>query len=297
MPNDVTKLIPVVWSKSILREFEKATVFGSCLSRLYSGEIQKAGDTVRIPRIGAVAVRPYTKGEPITYDAVDSSTIDITIDQSDYWALRAEDVEKLQAAPDFLDAATRNAAAALADKSDKYTAGVLKAGAGVTEDLGTSAAPISIRSGETYGLFALIAQKLTENNIPQGGRWLVAPPWLYKKLVLAKARKDTPNGDITSNAFVGRFLGFDILVSNNVPYTTETIDDKPVKVYSVLAGIKDAGTLIHQITETESLRDPAQFGELVRGLSVYTAKVLQPTALALATIIEGEELSEFYPDQ
>jgi hypothetical protein len=280
-----------------LREFEKAAAFGSCLSRLYSGEIAKVGDTVKIPRIGAVSVRPYVKKTAITYDDVDSSTIDITIDQSDYWALRAEDVEKIQAAPDFLDAATRNAAYALADKTDIYTAGILKAGAGVTEDLGTTAAPISIRSGETYGLFALIGQKLTENNIPQVDRWLVAPPWLYKKLVLARARKDTPNGDITANAFVGRFLGFDVLVSNNVPYTVETIDDKPVKIYSVLAGVRDAGTLIHQITETESLRDPVQFGELVRGLSVYTAKVLQPSALALATIIEGEELSENYPDQ
>jgi hypothetical protein len=295
MPS-VTGLIPTIWSASILREFEKATVFGSCLSRLYEGDV-KVGNTVKVPRIGAVTVKPYVKRTAISYDDVDSSTIDVTVDQSDYWGLRVEDLEKLQSAPDFLDAATRNAAYALANKCDIYTAGILKGGAGVTEDLGTTAAPISIRSGETYGLFALIGQKLTENNIPQVGRWLVAPPWLYKKLVLAKARKDVPNGDIVSNGFVGKFLGFDVLVSNNVPFTTQTIDSTPVKVYSVLAGIADCGTLIHQITETESLRDPAQFGELVRGLSVYTAKVLQPSALALATIIEGEELSENYPDQ
>jgi hypothetical protein len=293
----VTGLIPTIWSASILREYEKATIFGSCLSRLYEGEIAKVGDSVKVPRIGAVSVRPYVKRTAITYDDVDSSTIDITIDQSDYWALRAEDIEKIQAAPDFLDAATRNAAYALADKTDIYAAGILKAGAGVKEDLGTTGEPISIRSGEVYGLFALIGQKLTENNIPQVGRWLVAPPWLYKKLVLARARKDNPNGDITTNAYVGRFLGFDVLVSNNCPFTTETIDGEPVRVFSVLAGIRDAGTLVHQITETESLRDPAQFGELVRGLSVYTAKVLQPSALALATIIEGEELSENFPDQ
>jgi hypothetical protein len=160
-----------------LREFEKAMVFGSCLSRLYEGEV-KLGNTVKVPRIGAVSVRPYVKRTPITYDDVDSSTISIPIDQQDYWALRVEDIEKIQAAPDFLDAATRNAAYALADKADKYVAGILKAGAGVTEDLGTTAAPISIRSGEVYGLFALLGQKLTENNIPQVGRWLVAPPWL-----------------------------------------------------------------------------------------------------------------------
>jgi hypothetical protein len=280
-----------------LREFVKATVYGSCLSRLYEGEIKHVGDTIKVPSVGAVSVRPYVKRTPISYDDIDSSTIDITVDQQDYWALRAEDIEKLQAAPDFLDAATKNAAYALANKTDKYTAGILKAGAGVTEDLGTTAAPISIRSGETYGLFALIGQKLTENNVPQVGRWIVVPPWLYKKLVLAKARRDNPNGEILSNAFVGKFLGFDLLVSNNVPFTEETIADETVKVYNVFAGISDCGTLVHQITETESLRDPAQFGELVRGLSVYTAKILRPSALAMATIIEGEELSENFPNQ
>jgi hypothetical protein len=293
----VTNLIPTVFSASILREFEKATVFGSCLSRLYEGEIKRVGDTVRVPRIGAVSVRPYTMRTPITYDDVDSSTIDVVVDQQDFYGLRCEDIEALQSAPDFLDAATRNAAYALADKADQYVAGILKAGAGVTEDLGTTAEPISIRSGETYGLFALLGQKLTENNIPQVGRWIVIPPWMYKKLVLAKVRKDNPNGEVMSNAYVGKFLGFDVLVSNNIPYTTETINDESVKVFSVLAGIADCGTMIHQITETESLRDPAQFGSLVRGLSTYVAKVLQPSALALATIVEGEELSENYPDQ
>jgi hypothetical protein len=195
-----------------------------------------------------------------------------------------------------LDAATRNAAYALFDKADKYAAGILKAGAEVTEDLGTTVAPISIRSGEIFGLFALVGQKLTENNAPQAGRWIVVPPWLYKKLALAKVRRDLPNNDVISTAFVGKFLGFNALVSNDCPSTTETIDTESVKVYSVLAGIADTGTLIHRITETESLRDPAQFGELVRGLSVYTSKALRPSALALAAIIEGEELSENYPD-
>jgi hypothetical protein len=91
---------------------------------------------VKVPRIGAVSVRPYAKRTPIAYDDVDSSTLEIVLNQQDYWALRAEDIEKLQA---------------LADKTDKHVAGVLKAGAGVTEDLGTTVAPISIRSGVASG--------------------------------------------------------------------------------------------------------------------------------------------------
>ncbi|MDR3123691.1 MAG: hypothetical protein LBU16_07940 [Treponema sp.] len=95
MPSDVIKLIPSIWSASILREFEKATVFGSCLSRLYEGEIKKVGDTVKVPRVGAVSVRPYVKRTPITYGDIDATTLDVVIDQSDYWALRAEDIEKI----------------------------------------------------------------------------------------------------------------------------------------------------------------------------------------------------------
>ncbi len=276
----VSALIPEIWSASVLRAFEKASVFGACLSRAYEGDAIK-GNMVRVPKIAAVSVKPYVMRSEIVYDDIDSSVLEVLIDQQSYWALRCEDIEKTQAAPAFLDSATAAAGYALRDTIDVYTADILDAGAGITSGLGTDITPLSIASGDVVGLFALLGQRMAESNIPPKGRWAVVPPWLHKKLVLAKVERETPNTEIVSDGYVGRFLGFDILVSNNVPNAAGN--------YSLLAGVADCGTMITQINETEALRDPKQFGDLVRGLAVYTSKVLTPEALAKAVITEAAE--------
>ena len=276
----ISSIIPEIWSASVLRAFEKATVFGACLGRSYMGDAVK-GNLVRVPKIAAVAVKPYVMGTPIVYDALDASTVDILIDQQSYWALKTESIEVTQAAPDFLSAATASAGYALRDTIDKYVAGILAAGAGIVTDLGTALAPLSIKAADVWGLFAIIGQKFDEASVPHAGRWAVIPPWLHKKLVLAKIEADTANSSIVSDGYVGRFLGFDLFSSNNVPVAASK--------YSLLAGIADCGTLISQINRTEGLRDAGQFGDLVRGLSVYAAKVLQPGVLAKAILTEGDE--------
>ena len=272
MPSaSVTGLIPEIWSASILRGFERASVFTSCLSRLYSGDI-KLGSIVKVPRIGAVTVRPYELRTPITYDDVDADTIDIVIDQQTYFGLRCEDIERVQAMPSFLDAATRNAALAMKDHIDTYTAGILNAGAGTV--LGGTT-PVT---GTDYlKLFTVMGQRLDEQNVPRGGRWVVIPPFMAAALAEKIMNLQTPNEKVISEAWLTRAFGFDIYVSNNLPVKNENN-------YSIFAGTTDCGVHLVQIDKTESIRDPAQFGDLVRGLAVYTSKVLLPEALIKAVV-------------
>ena len=276
MPSGVIGLIPEIWSASILRGYEKAAVFASCLSRMYQGDI-KVGNVVKVPRIGAVSVRPYVLRTPITYDDVDSDTIDITIDQQTYFGLRCEDIEKVQAMPDFLDAACRNAALAMKDQVDTYTAGILDAGAGTV--LGES---VPIADTDYLRLFSFMGQKLDEQNIPRGGRWVIIPPFMSAALTEKIISLQTPNEKVISEAWLTRAYGFDIYVSNNLPVDSE-------ENYSIFAGTSDCGTHLVQINNTESIRDPSQFGDLVRGLAVYHSQVLLPEALVKAIVEKPEE--------
>jgi hypothetical protein len=269
MPS-VTGLIPEIWSASILREYTKAAVFTHCMGRLYQGEI-KVGNVVKVPRVGSVSVRPYVLRTPITYDDVDSDTIDITIDQQTYFGLRCEDVERVQAMPDFLDAACRNAALSMKDHIDTYTAGILNAGAGTT--LG---ATTPIASTDYLHLFSLIGQKLDEKNVPRSGRWIVIPPFMASAIAEKIMNLQTPNQAVVADAWITRAFGFDIYCSNNLPVTAGK--------YSIFAGNSDCGVHLVQINETEKIRDPEQFGDLVRGLCVYTSKVLLPDALVKAVV-------------
>jgi hypothetical protein len=275
----VSSFVPQIWSASILRGFEKASVFTSCLSREYSGEIKSQGDTVKVPKLDAVAVRDYVKGQPISYDEVTGTTLDISVDKVKYFGLRAEDIDVLQSAPDFLDGATKNAAYALKDVIDMYSAEVLTAGAGtklfasVPYSLGTTVGA----DDAVIDLFTTLAMELDQLNVPRAGRFCIIPPYVVKALSLSIIKAGMPNTAPISEGFITRIAGFDVYMSNNLPVDT---DDNA----TIIAGIRESGTHIVQISKTESLRDQNQFGDLVRGLALYKTAVLLPEGIVTALV-------------
>jgi len=279
----ITNFIPHIFSASILRGYEKASVFANIISREYSGEISGVGDRVRVPKIGNVAIKNYQKGTPITYDTIGGSFIDLVVDQAKFWALKAEDIDQLQAKAAFLDGATANAAYALRDEIDAYSAGVLTAGAGtklyeVSPFVPPGAAlPAGIENVGYINLFTEIAMCLDEANVPRGGRWCVIPPFVLRGLTHSVIAAGMPNERPIGEGFVTRISGLDIYVSNNL--VTETNGDT-----RIIAGVKESASHILQLTKTEALRDTESFSDLVRGLAVYTTGVLLPPGLVTALV-------------
>ena len=76
------------------------------------------------------------------------------------------------------------------------------------------------------------------------------------------------NGLVSS----GKLRGFDMYKSNNVAATSTSTG-------KILAGHISSTATAQTIISTEVLRDPTSFGDIVRGLHVYGAKVLRPEAL------------------
>jgi len=277
----VSSFVPSIWSASILRGFEKASVFTSCLSRDYAGEVKNQGDVVKVPKLNPVAVRDYVKGQPISYDEVTGSTLDIPIDQCKYWALKCEDIDVLQSAPNFLDGATLNAAYALRDCIDIYSAEIMTAGAGtklfVSDPYAIVTAITNRADDSVIDLFTTLAMELDQLNIPRAGRFAVIPPYVVKALSLQIIKAGTPNTAPISEGFITRVAGFDVYMSNNLVMDS---DDNA----TIIAGIAQAATHIVQISKTESLRDQAQFGDLVRGLALYKTAVLLPEGIVTALV-------------
>ena len=71
----------------------------------------------------------------------------------------------------------------------------------------------------------------------------------------------------------GEAAGFSILKSNNVPNTTGT-------KYKILAGHSIATAYVEQIVDVQTYKPEKRFGDAVKGLHVYGAKVVRPSALA-----------------
>ena len=99
----ITNFIPEVWSASILEALRAKLVFPSLCNRDYEGDIREAGDTVHITGYDDVTVKKYTRGTNITVDAVtDANKGTLTTDQSDYFAFKVNELEKVQEKADLI---------------------------------------------------------------------------------------------------------------------------------------------------------------------------------------------------
>jgi len=275
----ISTFIPVIWDARLLLHLDKALVYGNLVNRDYEGNITQAGDTVKINQIADITVNDYDKGTDLTYSDVDGTPTTLKIDQQKYFAFKVDDVDKAQANVNLIDGAMQRASYKLRDTVDQYIASFHTA-AGVTEGLGSDAAPTTISSAnKAYEALVDLKGALDDNNVPADGRFVVVPSWFYgymlKDARFVEAGTTATDARLT-NGFIGRAAGFDIYQSNNVPNTEKA-------KYKILAGTRQAISFAQQVTKTEALRLEGSFSDGVRGLLVYGAQVVQPKALACLT--------------
>ena len=276
----ITNFIPEIWSASLLENLRDNLVYGAApiVNRNYEGDIARAGDTVHITSFVDPAVRDYTKNGTITWDVLTDAGQTLVVDQADYFAFKVDDIDKRQAIDGFVAETTRGASYNLAAEADSYVAGLLVAGVDGDNDLGD--VTVGATAGDAYDAIVDLRTALTRSKTPDQGRWLVVPPEMYgvllkdDRFIRADAAGTTEG---LRNGFVGRAAGFDIYESNTVP--GDNTDG-----FSVLAGHSMATTFAEQIASTEALRLETTFGDGVRGLHLYGAKVIRPEQLALATV-------------
>ena len=129
----ITSFIPKVWSARLQENLHKALVFGALCNRNYEGDIAQWGDTVHINNLADITVKPYTPytdiDDPQQLSGTDTT---LTIDHGAYYNFYINDVDAAQASADLMDSAMRNAAWKLAEDTEKYILGVIRAGAGAT---------------------------------------------------------------------------------------------------------------------------------------------------------------------
>lgn len=277
----ITNFIPEVWSASILEALRAKLVFPSLCNRDYEGDIREAGDTVHITGYDDVTVKKYTRGTNITVDAVtDANKGTLTIDQSDYFAFKVNDLDKVQAKADLTGNFTNSAAYNMALNVEKYISGLMDKAATAP------AKTISVTTPSDAYLAVVEARKqLDKQNVPTGGRWIVVSPDFYA-LLLQDSRfiEGTEAGHNTLlNGVVGSVSGFTVVESNNVP----TVSGKPSK-QSIIAGTNAATTFAQQVNKVEAMRMQDDFADMVRGLDLYGGLVVRPECLTKVVLTLGD---------
>lgn len=270
----ISTFVPTLWSARLLAHLDKNLVFGSLVNRDYEGEIKAKGDTVKINQVSDITVKDYNKGDPIDVEKVDGSPTELKIDKAKYFAFDVEDIDAVQANISLVDRAMERASYALRDTVDRHIASHY-VDAGI--QVGTEEAPVALTSpAKAYEALVDLSIELDKNNVPEGGRFVVVPPWFHG-LMLKDDRfvaAGTSKTDTTlANGHIGAAAGFNIYKSNNIANTSNAN-------FKIMAGNKTAISYAQQILETEALRRESHFADLVRGLLVYGSKVVQPKALA-----------------
>lgn len=283
--------VPEIWSAKLFVRLRKTLVFQDIVNTDYEGEIKGYGDTVRINEIGPIDVGDYTKYGAVTWQALSSAQKVLFIDQSKYFAFAVDDIDTAQMNPKVMNDAMDEASYSMADTIDQYIAEkYTEAGAGTSVSgsstyIGSAGSSLSVTSGNAIATLSYAGRYLTEANVPQANRWIVVPPWLHQKLLLAEVGgiSATAVPKITTGpvipGYVGQALGFNIYVSNNVSNNGTQ--------YRVMAGIKSAISYAGQITKIKAVERESYFDQGIKGLYSFGAKVVRPNALLTCYLAEA----------
>jgi hypothetical protein len=295
--------LPKIYSKKVLNFFRKASVVEAITNTDYAGEISAFGDSVRIIKEPVISVSDYTRGSDTTQTKLTDQEISLVVDSAKAFKFIVDDIETNMSHVNFKEVATSSAAYALRDSYDAAVIATMFSGVSTSSPdhvLGADASAATQTMGQHQGgsnaidltgsdgtgtdpldVMSFMAKLLDEQSIPEEGRWFVAPPSFYNELAQSGSKLlsvdfnagqgSIRNGLVSS----GKLRGFDMYKSNNVA-AASTATGK------IMAGHISSTATAQTIISTEVLRDPSSFGDIVRGLHVYGAKVLRPEALVTA---------------
>jgi N4-gp56 family major capsid protein len=271
----ISNMLPQIWSARILAKLEKNLVFAQpgVVNRDYEGDIRADGDRVHIHSFNDLTVSSYTKNSTtISYENLTDSRVTLLIDQSKYFAFSIDDIDAAQMRPELIDAASDRATYQLAEVADSYVAGLYSGASTSSPD--NTIETSQFTATNVYQKLVDLSVLMDQVNLPAGGRFIVAPPWVKGLLLQNSSFVTAAKPDAVLNGEIGQIAGIRILVSNNV----KTTGTSPV-VSHMMAGHASALAYAEQIVNVEGLRLEGSFADAVRGLHLYGAKVLDGAML------------------
>jgi hypothetical protein len=286
--------LPKIYSKKVLNFFRKASVVEAITNTDYSGEINAYGDSVKIIKEPVITVYQYERGADVTKTALTDQETSLVVDTANAFKFIVDDIETSMSHVNFKEVAASSAAYALRDAFDEGVIATMFAGVSASSpnhilgsdnatDLAAGTLDIGFGTDEhdPLDIMAYMARLLDEQDIPEEGRWFLAPPSFYEQLGQSSSKLmsvdfnagqgSIRNGLVSS----GKLRGFDMYKSNNVATPSNAAG-------KILGGHMSSTATAQTITSTEVLRDPDSFGDICRGLHVYGSKVLRPEAMVSA---------------
>ncbi|MBE3139997.1 MAG: hypothetical protein IMZ53_05375, partial [Thermoplasmata archaeon] len=263
--------IKTYWESAIDQSLRKTLVASAVSNTQYSGTLKQLGDKVKVIQVSDPTITAYTRMAAISYEQLDDAAMQLEIDKAYTFSFKTDDVDAVQEKQSLLTQHTDKAAYGFADTVDTALL-AMYAQSGITS-YQTGTTNWDINSLNVFEVIADAKTKAKKANWPEQGRYMIIPPWLEEKIIISGITTKTQNDELLTNGAIGRILGWDLYVSNNVSIGTAATGANT----RIMAGIKGETTAFAGvINNVEALRLEGYMADAVRGLYVFGVKTMRP---------------------
>ncbi len=259
--------VPELWSSKIEKDLEKDLVMGKWCDYEYEGELQ-LGKSLTVIGVNKPLVKKYTKGKKIDIENLEGNSQELPITEADYFAYEVDDIDKFQSKPGFMEAQLGEAEQAIAEEAEKFVGKQAK-----NANANMTSAEITL-ANLTDPLDPLDAAfiKLYQNDVSTKTKLAAELNPAHAMAVKKKlGDKFTTNNDYIKNSAFGEYNNCYIRMSNCL-YNDGTCDYEMVRTKKAIA-------FANQMQKMKPSDNPYGFGEIVKGLHVYGAKLMRPKEL------------------
>lgn len=236
--NDNTAFIPEIWAQEGLVILEENMVAAKLVHRDFQDEIKDFGDVVNTRRPGTFKIKRKVDGSTLSQQDANATNVRVPLDQWFYNSFTIKDGEASKSFQELVDVYLLPAMQAVARGVDRSVLGRVHAYLSTyLKRVGRLGAMDSSNSKD----FVLEARQiLNENKAYQTDRNLILSPAsetaLLKNELFIKANERGDGGSALENALLGRILGFDTYMDQNVNAITGGADvDTTIVVTNALA--------------------------------------------------------------
>lgn len=242
--NDNDAMIPEIWANMGLAILEENMVAAALIHRDFENEVANFGDVVNTRRPGQFKIRRKGDNDPVLGQDANTVNVQVPLDQHFYTNFTIKDGEASKSFQDLVDLHLLPGMQNVARAIDRVVLGQ------VHQYLANSVGGLDALSGANARDTILDArQKLNENKAFVQGRHLIVSPTsetsLLKTDLFLKANERGDDGTALEEASLGRLLGFDFWLDQNVP-STRVVDSDVTA--GVTAGADAAGATVIDVT-------------------------------------------------
>ena len=276
----IATFIPTIWSARLLMHLDNALVAKNFFNTDYEGEITDAGNTVKINQIGNITISNYIRNTDMTPpEELNMVAQELLIDQAKSFNFQIDDIDRVQANADLMNAAMERSGYSLAEVEDTFLFNRIATTIFTAAPGNYIPATAIVTPDDAFAMLVQLRTLLTKANVPAMGRNLAAAPE-FVSMLLKDDRFTGTGGTFAEGTLlagsIGRAMGFNIFEVNTTPGNN-----------TIIAGHALGATRADQIVKTEAYRMEKRFADGLKGLHVYGAKVTIPTAFAVAVANVG----------